>query len=539
MRDWHDYQAMARDAKRKGFGENGTSAKLGKSTRYKEGRLFAKNKLNALLSDYISVNRSVPDGRLPECKKKLYPKNLPMVSIIICFFNEHRSVLLRSVHSLFNRTPPELLKEIILVDDFSDLKDLHESLDQYVAQHFTKVRVLHLPQRAGLVRARLAGARNATAEVLVFMDSHVEAGYNWLPPLLEPMALNNRRVMCPVIDKIDGNSFQYEICDGNMGGLLVWELYYKEVRRPPEIRKSVKPFRNPVMMGGLFAIFSKYLWELGGYDEGLDIYGSEQYELSFKIWMCGGEIYDAPCSRVGHIERVSHLELFRRKNAPSSQKDFFHKNHKRVAEVWMDDYKKYLYRNTLYNKIDPGDLTKQKALRAKLKCKSFKWYLQNVAFDIINRYPPISPPDYARGVIQNLGSTNLCLDHYKRSVRMYQCDRKLKHPHSSQFWALSWRRDLRLKRTETCLTSVRPKNKAPVRLRHCHYQGEDQYWFYDHRAQQLKQGKHDQRCLEMLPHSKTLILNGCNNTNRYMRWNIGFFNRTALDNYNRNIFILP
>ena len=53
------------------------------------------------------------------CKNVTYDKSLPTTSVIIIFYNEPWSVLLRTVHSVLKRSPPKFLKEIILVDDSS------------------------------------------------------------------------------------------------------------------------------------------------------------------------------------------------------------------------------------------------------------------------------------------------------------------------------------------------------------------------------------------------------------------------------------
>ncbi len=45
------------------------------------------------------------------------------------------------------------------------------------------------------------------------------------------------------------------------------------------------PCRSPTHAGGLFAMDRNYFNELGGYDPGMQIWGGENFELSFKVLM--------------------------------------------------------------------------------------------------------------------------------------------------------------------------------------------------------------------------------------------------------------
>ncbi|XP_060589941.1 polypeptide N-acetylgalactosaminyltransferase 11-like [Ruditapes philippinarum] len=290
---------------------------------------------NDLISSRLSLNRAVPDTRHKLCQTVKYQPDLPRASVIICFYNEAWSTLLRTVHSVLNRTPAHLLHEIILVDDASELPHLQSKLAEYVWSLHPNITLVRLPDRHGLIRARLYGAHVATGEVLVFLDSHCEVNKQWLEPLLAKVAESRRTIAIPVIDMINSGTFEYKASSLVKGGFN-WGMHYTWEHLPKDYFKDeetyIQPIETPTMAGGLFAVNRQYFREKGEYDPGLDTWGGENLEISFRIWQCGGRLEIIPCSRVGHIFRQ------RRPYGSPDGGDSMLKNSVRVARVWMDEY---------------------------------------------------------------------------------------------------------------------------------------------------------------------------------------------------------
>jgi polypeptide N-acetylgalactosaminyltransferase len=280
----------------------------------------------------------------PMCRHYRFDESaMPTVSVIMTTQNEPHDWVSLSVESILARTPPDLLVEVIVVDDNGvpghhglpeNIRlNVDESEWDYIRALSPKVKVIKHDDREGCARSRLTGAKAATGEVLMFVDSHIEMlSGTWYQHLASTIVENPHTIAMQLIDVVD--DLGTKDYGGSVGpeqfGIVNTEFWFgyqadrfgdytepidpgnyteeeiverKGMKYKVETPSAREPYETPVGPGSLFAIRADEFWRLGGYDEGLYVWGGENTEMAFKIWMCGGRMIMVPCSRVGHMYR--------------------------------------------------------------------------------------------------------------------------------------------------------------------------------------------------------------------------------------------
>jgi polypeptide N-acetylgalactosaminyltransferase len=122
--------------------------------------------------------------------------------------------------------------------------------------------------------------------------------------------------------------------------------------------------------------------------------------------MCGGQVLTHPCSHVAHTFKPFAYEF-----PGDGREKIVQRNQMRLAELWMDDWKKFFLastynwptKHTFLSDAEKRSLAKRKALKQNLQCKGFQWYLETIIPEVPT--PPMDADYY--GEVFNLRS-ELC-----------------------------------------------------------------------------------------------------------------------------------
>ncbi|CAJ1368743.1 unnamed protein product [Effrenium voratum] len=274
------------------------------------------------------------------------------ISVVMTAHNEQQ-YLKRTLDSIIETTPAEVLVEIILIDDGSQPPLEVSGYDQVQ---------LRRHERRGLVKSKMEGGNMARGDMIMFLDAHVKPTKGWYKPILRHVNINYKRVVVPLIPILDGDSWQINNLAVGVKMMFDWQLRFKWLDDGSDL--------VPCMSGGLFGITKRWWHESGEYDYGMNMWGGENIEQSIRIWLCGGEIFVARDSRIGHV--------FRKEFPYEINSTEIMINKVRAVETWFDDYKAYFYHaepNAARLLPAMGSIEERLALKDRLHCKPFHWFV--------------------------------------------------------------------------------------------------------------------------------------------------------------------
>ncbi|OON19275.1 hypothetical protein X801_04860 [Opisthorchis viverrini] len=144
-------------------------------------------------------------------------------------------------------------------------------------------------------------------------------------PFHAKKSVAERLIVSPIIYDISNPN---ELDDSPVLGGFTWNLTFRweYMKAANRLDQTMQPWASPAISGGIYAAWREGFFDLGGYDEEMNIWGAENVELSLRTWLCSGRMEIIPCSRVGHYYRSVHPYNF-----PQGKEHTVLRNRKRTA----------------------------------------------------------------------------------------------------------------------------------------------------------------------------------------------------------------
>lgn len=210
------------------------------------------------------------------------------LSVVIVSHNE--GLRLRETVDSFLANTPEL-GEIVVVDDASN-DGSSDFLGEESDPGYGVVRLIRMPSSVGISAARNAGGRASNGDVIVWSDAHCAVDPDWSGPLIDALADPTVGEVAPAVGYLDGKP--------GRGFGFTWKdpsMRMKWLERPEG------PVDIPFICGCFLAMRRDAFELSGGFDEGMYRWGSEDAELSLRLWLSGYRCRVIPDSKVGHLFR--------------------------------------------------------------------------------------------------------------------------------------------------------------------------------------------------------------------------------------------
>jgi GT2 family glycosyltransferase len=217
-------------------------------------------------------------------------------SVVIPVYND--AAMLTTCLRTFDETVPDWLDaEVIVSDDGSD--EAHRaSMEDAVARH-PRARLVRSDRNGGYIAAVMAGAREATKEVLVLLNNDTVLLPGWLEPLLATLRTRpDAGVVGGMLLYPDGR-LQEAGCAIFRDGSATKVGYRDDDPTRPEYA-HVRPV--DYVSGALLATPRRLFEALGGLDAAYGFGYYEDGDYCFRVRREGREVLYQPASVVVHVE---------------------------------------------------------------------------------------------------------------------------------------------------------------------------------------------------------------------------------------------